>query len=162
MQITKLAGYTVTTSVNQSFAIEISENRADDGRMSYTVAFTDLSANNAWSDSFYESFQAVELADAYVQEWVDKHACKEIVPESTVVIDNNTSTSETGIIHEYTLRRCVSVWKTGYIDVSYEVVHEWGEMDGGSICDSNHGYDVFEREDLANARQVFSDLLGGE
>lgn len=56
MQITKLVNYTVTTSINQTFAIEINENRNDDGRVSYTVAFTDLSADSAWSDSFIESF----------------------------------------------------------------------------------------------------------
>lgn len=162
MQITKFAKYTVTTSVNQVYAIEINENRIDDGRVNYTVAFTDLSADSAWSDSFFESFQALELADAYVQEWVDRNACKEIAPDSTVVIDNSSSVSETGIIHEYVLRRCVSVWKTGYIDVSYEVVHEWGEMEDGSICDSNHGYNVIERENLASARKEFNDLLGGE
>lgn len=162
MQITKLAGYTVTTSTNRTFAIEISENRVDDGRVSYTVAFTDLSADSAWSDSFFESFETTELADTYVQEWVDKNACKEIVPESIVVIDSSTSTSETGIIHEHTLRRCVNIWQTGYIDVSYEVVHEWGEMEDGSICNSNFGYDVFERDDLASARDLFNNLLGGE
>lgn len=146
MQITKLASYTVTTNINQIFGIEINENRNDDGRVSYTVAFTDLSVDSAWNDSFFKSFETTELADAYVQEWVDKNACKEIVPEPTVVIDSATSTTETGIIHEYTLRRCVSVWRTGYIDVSYEVVHEWGEMeciiltvnntfiDAGGIC----------------------------
>lgn len=53
MQITKLANYTVTTSTNQTFAIEINENRNDDGRVSCTVAFTDLSADSAWSDSFF-------------------------------------------------------------------------------------------------------------
>lgn len=100
-------------------------------------------------------FKTVEFADAYVQEWVDKNACKEIVPELTVVIDSATSTTETGIIHEYTLRRCVSVWRTGYIDVNYEVVHEWGEMKDGSICNSNHGYDVFERDNLTDARELF-------
>lgn len=155
MQITKLASYTVTTNINQAFGIEINENRLDDGRVSYTATFTDLNANNAWSDSFFESFETVELADAYVQEWVDKNACKKIIPESTVVIDSSASTSETGIIHEYTLRRCVSVWKTGYIDVNYEVVHEWGEMEDGSICNSNHGYDVFERDNLTGARELF-------
>lgn len=66
MQITKLANYTVTTSINQTFAIEINENRNDDGRVSYTVAFTDLSADSAWSDSFIESFETAEFADAYV------------------------------------------------------------------------------------------------
>lgn len=155
MQITKLANYTVTTSINQTFAIEINENRNDDGRVSYTVAFTDLSADSAWSDSFIESFETAEFADAYVQEWVDKNACKEIVPELTVVIDSATSTTETGIIHEYTLRRCVSVWRTGYIDANYEVVHEWGEMKDGSICNSDHGYDVFERDNLTDARELF-------
>ena len=105
------------------------ENRLDDDRVSYTVAFTDLSADSAWSDSFFESFETAEFADAYVQEWVDKNACKEIVPEPTVEIDSATSTTETDIIHEYTLRRCVRVWKTGYIDVNYEVVYEWGEME---------------------------------
>ena len=155
MQIIKLASYTVTTNINQAFGIEINENRLDDDRVSYTVAFTDLSADSAWSDSFFESFETAEFADAYVQEWVDKNACKEIVPEPTVVIDSATSTIETGIIHEYTLRRCVSVWKTGYIDVNYEVVHEWGELEDGSICTSNHGYDVFERDNLTGARELF-------
>lgn len=155
MQITKLANYTVTTSINQTFGIEINENRNDDGRMSYTVAFTDFGANSAWCDSFFKSFETTELADAYVQEWADKNACKEIVPEPTVVIDSATFTTETGIIHGYTLRRCVSVWKTGYIDVSYEVVHEWGEMEDGSICNSNHGYDVFECDNLTSARELF-------
>ena len=155
MQITKLASYTATTNINQAFGIEINEYRLDDGRVSYTVAFTDLSANSAWSNSFFESFETAEFADAYVQVWVDKNACKEIVPEPTVVIDSTTSTIETGIIHEYMLRRCVSVWKTGYIDVNYEVVHEWGEMEDGSICTSNHGYDVFERDNLTGARELF-------
>lgn len=158
MQIAKLAKYTATTSANQTFAIEINENRADDGCVSYAVAFTDLSADGAWSDSFCESFQSAEFADAYVQEWVDKNACKEIVPDSTVVIDNSTSTSETGVIHEHTLRRCVNIWQTGYIDVSYEVVHEWGEMEDGSICNSNHGYDVFERDNLEKARDLFRSI----
>ena len=162
MQITKLAAYTATTSTNQTFAIEINECRADDGRMSYMVAFTDLNANNAWCDSFSESFQTVELADAYVQEWVDKNACSKITPEPITIIDNSTSTSGTGIIHECTLRRCVNVWKTGYIDVNYEVVHAWGEMEDGSICDSNHGYDVIECEELTSARKEFNDLLGDE
>ena len=155
MRTNKLADYTVKTDINQTFGIELTENIVAEGMVSYVVVYSDLSDDSAWCDSHFETFKTAEDADKAIQDFIDQHHATVTDGLGVMVLDAQSRTTETGIKHEFVLRRSVSVWRSGFLDVSYEVVHSWGEMDDDEICQSNHGHHVYEHDDLGHARYSF-------
>ena len=155
MKTNKLADYIVKTDTNHAFGIELTENIVTEDMVSYVVVYSDLSADSAWCDSHFETFKTVEDADKAIQSFIDQHHATATNGLGVRVLDAQDRTTESGIKHEFILRRNVSAWRSGFLDISYEVVHSWGEMDNGEICQSNHGHHVYEHEDLGHARYGF-------
>lgn len=155
MKTNKLADYIVKTDTNQSFSIELTENIIAADMISYVVLVTDLSADSAWDDSFFETFKSAEDADAYIQNFVDDHNAAVDAGCGTHTVEVSERTTETGLKHEFELVRRVFSRRSGFLDVTYEVVHSWGEMENGEICDSSHGYKVIEFDNFAAARYGF-------
>lgn len=155
METTKLASYIVKTDTNQAFAIDLTENVLAPDMISYVVTYMDLDSNNAWDDSFFETFKSAEDADKAIQDFIDKHHATIDTGLGDKVVASSSYVTETGIEHDVELVRCVSAWRSRFLDVSYEVKHAWGLADGDDLCDATHGYTVEEFDSFGAASYGF-------
>lgn len=155
MKSNKLADYIVKTDTNQSFSIELTENVLAADMISYVVVVTDLSEDSAWDDSFFETFKSAELADKFIQEFIDKHHAKLASGDGRTTVKASSVVTATGVEHDFELNRDVNVWRSGFVDVTYTVTHSWGLADGDDLCAATHDYKVEEYDTYTAARYAY-------
>lgn len=157
MKTNVLANYIAKTDTNQTFAIDLTEYIADDQGdiISYVVLISNLSADSAYDEGLCRTFKIAENADKYIQSFFEEHHPTLDDDWDARTVESAERMSETGIKHQFDLVRRMNIWKSGSLDVTYEVVHSWGEMVNGEICDSDHGYYVKEFDTIAAARTEF-------